>query len=122
MLVRKKDTKRLYAMKVIRKDQVIKHNAVQHTMSEKNVLTRIKHPFIVSLKYSFQTESKLYMILDYIGGGIVFVFGNLFIYLKIIIFFFKRGTFLSSIRSRKISRKSSQVLRSRNRTSFGIFT
>lgn len=72
MLVRKKDSKRLYAMKVIRKDQVIKHNAVKHTMSEKNVLTRIKHPFIVSLKYSFQTESKLYMILDYIGGGKLF--------------------------------------------------
>jgi len=72
MLVRKIDTNRLYAMKVIRKDSVIKHNAVKHTLSERNVLMRINNPFIVSLKYSFQTEDKLYMILDYIAGGELF--------------------------------------------------
>jgi serine/threonine protein kinase len=70
MLVRKIDTGRTYAMKVIKKDSVIKHNAVKHTLSERNVLMRINNPFIVSLKYSFQTDDKLYMILDYIAGGI----------------------------------------------------
>jgi len=72
MLVRKVDTHRLYAMKVINKDSVIKHNAVKHTLSERNILKKIDHPFIVSLKYSFQTEDKLYMVLDYICGGELF--------------------------------------------------
>jgi serine/threonine protein kinase len=54
MLVQKIDTGRLYAMKVINKDAVIQHNAVKHTLSERNILKKINHPFIVSLKYSFQ--------------------------------------------------------------------
>lgn len=70
MMVKKIDTGRLYAMKIIKKDAVLKRNAIQHTMSERNVLKKINHPFIVSLKYSFQTKDKLYMILDYINGGI----------------------------------------------------
>lgn len=72
MMVQKVDTGRLYAMKVINKDAVIQHNAVKHTMSERNVLKKINHPFIVSLKFSFQTQDKLYMILDYINGGELF--------------------------------------------------
>jgi len=72
MQVRKKDTGRIYAMKVIRKDAIIAADAVQHTLAEKNVLRMIHHPFIVSLKYSFQSGNKLYMILDYINGGELF--------------------------------------------------
>jgi len=72
MLVQKKDTGRLYAMKVISKDEVMKHNAVKHTMAERNILRKIDHPFIVTLNYSFQTEDKLYMVLDYISGGELF--------------------------------------------------
>jgi len=74
-------------MKIINKDAVFKHNAVKHTMAERNVLRKINHPFIVSLKYSFQTEDKLYMILDYINGGIkgmisVYYSGELFYHLS----------------------------------------
>lgn len=72
MQVRKKDTGRIYAMKVLRKDTVIAADAVQHTLSETNVLRRIHHPFIVNLKYSFQTEDKLYMVMDYLSGGELF--------------------------------------------------
>ena len=80
MLVKKIDTGRLYAMKVIKKDSVVQHNAVTHTLSEKRVLSRISHPYIISLKYAFQTEDKLHMILDYICGGKKFL-GN-FLYTK----------------------------------------
>jgi serine/threonine protein kinase len=72
MQVRKKDTGRIYAMKVLRKDAVVQNDAVEHTISEKNVLKRISHPFIVSLKYSFQTADKLYLVLDYLCGGELF--------------------------------------------------
>eukprot|EP01102_Stenamoeba_stenopodia_P010396 TRINITY_DN3125_c0_g1_i2.p1 TRINITY_DN3125_c0_g1~~TRINITY_DN3125_c0_g1_i2.p1 ORF type:complete len:668 (+),score=153.02 TRINITY_DN3125_c0_g1_i2:344-2347(+) len=72
MQVRKKDTSRIYAMKVLKKGAILAADAVKHTLSETNVLRRIKHPFIVSLKYAFQTEDKLYMIMDYLNGGELF--------------------------------------------------
>lgn len=72
MQVRKKDTGRIYAMKVLKKSSIIAADAVQHTLAETAVLRRIKHPFIVSLKYAFQTDDKLYMILDYLNGGELF--------------------------------------------------
>ena len=72
MQVRKIDTQRIYAMKVLRKDSVIAADAVKHTLSESSVLRRINHPFIVNLKYAFQTKDKLYMILDYLNGGELF--------------------------------------------------
>eukprot|EP00008_Paramoeba_atlantica_P011858 CAMPEP_0201493132 /NCGR_PEP_ID=MMETSP0151_2-20130828/36227_1 /ASSEMBLY_ACC=CAM_ASM_000257 /TAXON_ID=200890 /ORGANISM="Paramoeba atlantica, Strain 621/1 / CCAP 1560/9" /LENGTH=663 /DNA_ID=CAMNT_0047880317 /DNA_START=60 /DNA_END=2051 /DNA_ORIENTATION=+ len=72
MQVRKRDTQRIYAMKVLRKDSVIAADAVKHTLSESSVLRRINHPFIVNLKYAFQTKDKLYMILDYLNGGELF--------------------------------------------------
>jgi serine/threonine protein kinase len=70
--VKKKDTGRIYAMKVLRKDHVVKSNAVKHTMAENRVLKTLKHPFIVSLKYAFQTQSHLYMVIDYMNGGELF--------------------------------------------------
>lgn len=70
--VRKKDTGRIYAMKVLKKDHVVKNNAVKHTMSENHVLKNINHPFIVNLKYAFQTTSHLYMVIDYLNGGELF--------------------------------------------------
>ncbi len=72
MQVRKKDTGRIYAMKVLRKEAVVQNDAIEHTISERNVLKKISHPFIVSLKYSFQTEDKLYLVLDYLCGGELF--------------------------------------------------
>mmetsp|Transcript_3896 Transcript_3896/g.5838 ORF Transcript_3896/g.5838 Transcript_3896/m.5838 type:complete len:784 (-) Transcript_3896:24-2375(-) len=72
MQVRKKDTGRIYAMKVLRKDAIIAADAIRHTLAESSVLRRINHPFIVNLKYAFQTSDKLYMILDYLNGGELF--------------------------------------------------
>ena len=48
MQVMKKDTGRIYAMKVLKKSTVIAADAVQHTLSETSVLRRVNHPFIVS--------------------------------------------------------------------------
>ena len=57
--VRKKDTGHIYAMKVLQKDNIIKRNQVEHTRTERNVLGRILHPFIVGLNYAFQTPDKV---------------------------------------------------------------
>lgn len=72
MLVKKKDDGQIYAMKVLRKDAIIKRRQVAHTRAEKDILTKLKHPFIVNLNYAFQTPDKLFMILDFINGGELF--------------------------------------------------
>jgi len=42
---------------------------VEHTIAERNVLAKIRHPFIVNLKFSFQTADKLYLVLSFVNGG-----------------------------------------------------
>jgi serine/threonine protein kinase len=72
MLVRKKDTGKVYAMKVLNKRTIIERNEVEHTKSEKSILMKLSHPFLVGLHYSFQTPEQLYFIMDYINGGELF--------------------------------------------------
>lgn len=62
----------IFAMKVMRKDTIIKNNHVDYMRAERDILTKTAHPFIVQLRYSFQTKSKLYLILDFINGGHLF--------------------------------------------------
>lgn len=63
MQVRKRDTSRIYALKTIRKQHIVNRNEITHTLAERLVLARINSPFIVPLKFSFQSEQKLYLVL-----------------------------------------------------------
>ncbi|KAL8895282.1 MAG: hypothetical protein Q9192_003734 [Flavoplaca navasiana] len=74
-LVRKKDTQRLYAMKVLSKKVIVQKKEVAHTLGERNILVRTAmadSPFIVGLKFSFQTAADLYLITSYMSGGELF--------------------------------------------------
>jgi len=70
--VRNRHTKRVYAMKQLKKSHIIKRNQVEHTKTERYVLQHLKHNFIVGLRFAFQTDRKLYMLLDYCPGGELF--------------------------------------------------
>ncbi|KAI0443198.1 kinase-like domain-containing protein [Xylaria telfairii] len=72
MQVRKKDTNRVYAMKSVQKGKVIAHNKVASTLAERSVLAQVNNPFIVPLKFTFQTPEKLYFVLAFINGGELF--------------------------------------------------
>ena len=74
MLVKKVGDKSgtLYAMKTLRKAALIKRNQLAHTSTERKILQNIACPFLVHLCYAFQTQDKLYMVLDYMGGGELF--------------------------------------------------
>eukprot|EP01137_Pigoraptor_chileana_P006724 Opistho-2@51343 len=68
MQVRKKDTGRILAMKVVRKDVGDgKHHAA--LVQEKDIMSRLSHPFITNLQFTFQSESKLYFVLEFVNGG-----------------------------------------------------
>ncbi|TFK55891.1 kinase-like protein [Heliocybe sulcata] len=71
--VRKKDTKRIYAMKVLSKKEIIAKKEVAHTIGERKILQRsLECPFLVGLKFSFQTDSDLYLVTDFKSGGELF--------------------------------------------------
>lgn len=56
-------------MKILKKAQILKRNQYEHTLSERRILQEIAHPFIVQLRYAFQTEHKLFMVFDFFNGG-----------------------------------------------------
>jgi len=68
-LVRHKETNKIYAMKVVYKVRVVKSNLMKYILTEKNVLARTNHPFIVRLLSSFQTKERLFLIMEYCPGG-----------------------------------------------------
>ncbi|KAK6533918.1 hypothetical protein TWF281_005262 [Arthrobotrys megalospora] len=73
--VRKKDTNRIYAMKVLSKKVIVQKKEVAHTIGERNILVRTAttdSPFIVGLKFSFQTPTDLFLVTDYMSGGELF--------------------------------------------------
>ncbi|TFL01268.1 Pkinase-domain-containing protein [Pterulicium gracile] len=72
MQVRKRDTNRIYALKTIRKQHIVNRNEITHTLAERLVLARVNNPFIVPLKFSFQSEQKLYLVLAFVNGGELF--------------------------------------------------
>ncbi|EPS74416.1 hypothetical protein M569_00341, partial [Genlisea aurea] len=70
--VKKKDTSEIFAMKVVRKDKILEKNQAEYLISERDILTKINHPFIVNLRCSFQTKTRLYLVFDFINGGHLF--------------------------------------------------
>lgn len=65
----KDDPNAIYALKVLRKDFLIKTKNVEYTKMEKDILRKVRHPFIVSLKAAFQNDHRVYLLMDFINGG-----------------------------------------------------
>ncbi|CAH1102573.1 unnamed protein product [Psylliodes chrysocephalus] len=65
------DAGTLYAMKVLKK-ATLRVRDRHRTKMERNILVDVEHPFIVKLHYAFQTEGKLYLVLDFLRGGDLF--------------------------------------------------
>ncbi len=71
-LVRLLETKQVYAMKVLKKSEVTRRKQVVHTKTERRIMGATDHPFIVTLRFAFQSDEKLYMVTDYCRGGELF--------------------------------------------------
>lgn len=68
-------TGNIFAMKVLKKAKIVRSiKDTDHTKAERNILESVKHPFIVDLIYAFQTRGKLYLILEYLSGGELFMY------------------------------------------------
>jgi len=72
LLVEKKDTKKVFAMKILKKGVIAARGEIEHTRTEKSVLSKLDHPFLAKLHWSFQTDENLYFVMDFINGGELF--------------------------------------------------
>lgn len=71
-LVRSQHNGRSYAIKVLSKERVVKMKQVEHTNSEREMLERVRHPFLVNLWGTFKDSKNLYMVMDFVAGGELF--------------------------------------------------
>ena len=72
MLAEAKRTRQLYAIKVLKKEFIVENDEVESTRSEKRVFliaNKDQHPFLLNLHSCFQTETRIYFVMEYISGG-----------------------------------------------------
>ena len=65
-------SRRLYALKVMKKSLLAQKNISGAAIQEKHILSLLRHPSLVTLRYAFQSPSKLYLVMDYVPGGELF--------------------------------------------------
>jgi len=56
-------------MKVLSKDKIMENRLTRYALTERNVLSTVRHPFIVNLNYAFQTTSELLLLMQFCPGG-----------------------------------------------------
>lgn len=64
-----KESKKLYAVKSIRKDILIQYEQVDNTILEKDIMFECDHPFLVGMEYLFQNDLRLYFVMPFVRGG-----------------------------------------------------
>jgi serine/threonine protein kinase len=68
-LAKKRTTGDLFAIKVLRKADMIRKNAVESILAERNILISVRNPFVVRFFYSFTCRENLYLVMEYLNGG-----------------------------------------------------
>lgn len=72
VLAQQKDTGKLYAIKILKKRDILEMDQLEHTKTEQKILSHVNHPFLVGLDYAFQTDSRLYFVMEFMKGGELF--------------------------------------------------
>ncbi|RKP19315.1 serine/threonine-protein kinase orb6 [Rozella allomycis CSF55] len=68
-LVQKRDSGKIYAMKTLRKSEMLKKDQLSHVQAERDILADSESPWVVQLFFSFQDETYLYLVMEYLPGG-----------------------------------------------------
>ena len=84
-VVQKVDTGKIYAMKTLRKSEMLKKDQLAHVRAERDVLAESNSPWVVQLYYSFQDSAYLYLLMEFLPGG------------DLISMFIKYGTFSEDV-------------------------
>ncbi|ETI52410.1 AGC protein kinase [Phytophthora nicotianae P1569] len=70
--VRHQPTDEILAMKIVSNKYIVQHNSVSYLQAERDIMTKINHPFLISLRYAFQTKSNVYLVMPFVAGGELF--------------------------------------------------
>lgn len=68
-LARKSDTKEVCALKVLNKKLLQKLDEIRHILTERDILTASKSPWLVKLLYAFQDPANVYLAMEFVPGG-----------------------------------------------------
>ena len=68
-LVQKVDTGHVYAMKILRKADMVEKEQVAHVRAERDILVEADHQWVVKMFYSFQDPANLYLVMEFLPGG-----------------------------------------------------
>lgn len=68
-LVRQKATGKIFAMKKLKKSEMVRRGQVDHVKAERNLLAEVNSRTVVTLYYSFQDDQFLYLVMEYLPGG-----------------------------------------------------
>ncbi|CAN4080825.1 unnamed protein product [Withania somnifera] len=71
-LARKRATGDLFAIKVLKKADMIRKNSVESILAERDILISVRNPFVVRFFYSFTCRDNLYLVMEYLNGGDLF--------------------------------------------------
>ena len=71
-MAQSKHNQRFYAIKVLKKQQVVKMKQIEHTNDERRMLAKVKHPFLITLWGTYSDPKNLYMVMDFVEGGELF--------------------------------------------------
>ncbi|XP_068655985.1 probable serine/threonine protein kinase IRE4 [Aristolochia californica] len=71
-LARKRTTGDLFAIKVLKKMDMIRKNDIERILAERNILITVRNPFVVRFFYSFTCRENLYLVMEYLNGGDLF--------------------------------------------------
>jgi serine/threonine protein kinase len=66
---RKKDTKEVFAVKIIEKHQIMGTSSVARVLAERDLMTMLDHPFVIDLSFAFQDDTRIFFVLEYLSGG-----------------------------------------------------
>ena len=68
-LAKRRQTGKYFAIKIMKKEELVRKNMVDQVVTERDALALAKSPFIVKLFYSFQSKQEVYFIMEYLIGG-----------------------------------------------------
>lgn len=69
MLIEHKRTRTKYAMKILDKGRIVERQNERYVMEERDILTRLSHPYIVELNSAFQSKNRLFLVMEFLPGG-----------------------------------------------------
>jgi protein-serine/threonine kinase len=72
ILVKYFNNDKIYAMKILDKEEIIRRKQIKHTKTERLLLEKLNHPFIAQLQFAFQDTKKLYLVTEFMQGGELF--------------------------------------------------